>query len=55
MTNILEWIQCFSVYIAVITRKQPDRIQDLLGYQSRILETHLEYAGDYWLGYDRRF
>ena len=55
VTNILEWIQCFSVYIAVITRKQPERIQDLLGYQSRILEAHLEYAGDYWLGYDRRF
>ena len=55
VSSILEWIQCFSVYMAVISCKRPDRIQDLLGYQSLILEAHLEYAGDSWLGYDRRF
>ena len=54
VTNILEWVQCFSIYMAVLTKKAPNRIQDLLVYQGLILETGMEYA-DGWLGYDRRF
>ena len=41
--------------MAIITSKHPERIQDFLEYQSLILEAHLEYAGDSWLAYDRRF
>ena len=55
VTNILEWVQCFGIYMSVLTKKAPDRIQDLLGYQGLILEARMEYAGDGWLGYDRRF
>ena len=28
--TILEWVQCFSIYLAVIVKKQPQRIPDLL-------------------------
>lgn len=55
VTNILEWVQCYGIYMAVLTKKAPDRIQDLLGYQGLILEARMEYAGDGWLGYDRKF
>ena len=55
VTNILEWIKCFGIYMAVIAKSQPDRIPDLLGYQSLIIEAHLEYGGDGWIGYDKRF
>ena len=55
VTNILEWVQCFGIYMAMVTKKAPDRIQDLLGYQGLILEARTEYAGDGWLGYDCRF
>ena len=55
VTNILEWIQCFGIYMAVLTKKAPDRIEDFLGYQGLILEARMEYAGDGWLGYDWRF
>ncbi len=41
--------------MAVVTSKQPERIPDLLGYQALILEARMEYDGDGWLGYDRRF
>ena len=51
----MEWIQCFSLYIAVISRRQPERVPDLLGYQSLIIDAHREYQGKYWMGYDRRF
>ena len=55
VSGILEWIKCFNVYLAVISRKQPERIPDLLAYETLIIEAHMEYSGDAWLGYDRRF
>ena len=32
VTNILEWVQCYSIYVAVLTVKCPNKIQDLMGY-----------------------
>ena len=55
VTNILEWIQCYSIYMAVVVEKHPEKIQDLLGYQTLIVEARREYDSDTWLGYDRRF
>ena len=55
VSTILEWIQCFGIYMAVLTQKHPERIPDLLGYQQLIIEASLEYEGDNWLGYDRQF
>ena len=36
-TNITEWVQCYSIYVAVLTSKCPDKIQDLTGYQVSVL------------------
>jgi len=44
-----------STYIAVVARKHPERIADLMGYQSLVIDTSLEYKGDCWAGYDWRF
>ena len=55
VTNILEWIHCYSIYVAVLTKKYQERIQDLLGYQALIVEACMEYNSEAWLGYDRRF
>ena len=55
VTNILEWIQCFSIYIAIIAQKHPERVPDLLGYQSLIIDASIQYEGDSGIGYDRRF
>ena len=55
VSNILEWVQCFGIYMAVLTEKRPEWVPDLLGYQALILEARMEYVGDGWLGYDRRF
>ena len=41
--------------MAVIAKSQPDRIPDLLGYQSLITEAHLEYGEDGWIGYEKDF
>ena len=37
VTSILEWVQCFGIYIDVIAAKHPERIQDLLGSDHRSL------------------
>ena len=55
ITSISEWVQCFGVFMAVVASKSPERIIDMLGYQSIIVEASREYEGDTWLGYDRRF
>lgn len=55
VTDILEWLQCFGIYMAIISRKEPHRVVDLLAYQHLIIQAHQEYQGDCWLGYDRRF
>ena len=55
VTSILEWIQCFSIYTSIIAKKQPERVPDLLGYQTLLIDAYLEYRGDTWVGYDRRF
>lgn len=55
VNNILEWLQCYSIYMAVVAAKDPQKLPDRLGYQVLIIEARMEYEGDGWLGYDRRF
>ena len=55
ITSINEWLQAFAVYVAIISKKQPDRVPDLMGYQILMLEASNEYKNDCWLAYDRRF
>ena len=55
MSSIIEWIQCFGIYTAVLSKSQPHRVADLLGYQTLILQAYMEFRGDRWLGYDRIF
>ena len=55
ITNISEWLQAFAVYVSVVSKKQPERIPDLMGYQVLILEASNEYQNNGWLAYDRRF
>ena len=52
ISNVLEWIRCFSAYIAVISTKQPHGVPDLLRYLMLITEAHVQYAGDGWIDYD---
>ena len=55
ITNIMEWLQSFAVYVSVIARKQPQHVPDLMGYQVLILEASSEYKNDCWMAYDRCF
>ena len=45
LSNILEWVQCFGIYIAVLTEKRPECVSDLLGYQALILDARMSISG----------
>lgn len=50
VTGMLEWVQCYCIYTAVVLAKYPERNQDMLGYMALIVEACMEYEGDSWLG-----
>jgi len=41
LRDITEWVQCFGMYIAIISRHKPKRLADLMGYQMIIMEASL--------------
>ena len=55
ITDILTWMQAFSVYMLVLTTYWPARITDLLKYQLLIMRTAQQFSGSTWLSYDRAF
>ena len=55
VSDIIDWIQCFAVYMAIISRQKPKRVADLLGYQSIIIGTSRDCREGKWVIYDCRF
>ena len=55
VSNILQWVECFHLYINAICARQPDRISDLLGYASLIVHAARKFRGDGWTQYDKNF
>ena len=53
--DILSWVQCFSIYTAVIASKFPERVQKLLAYQTLIVREARRCGGRGWLSYDTFF
>ena len=33
----MEWVQCFGIYVAIISCSKPKRVANLIGYQSIII------------------
>ena len=55
LCDITEWVQCFGMYIAIISHYKPKRVADLMGYQMIIMEAFLGSCEGKWLTYDRCF
>ena len=49
------WIQCFSLYMAVILTKQPERATSLLLYQSSIAKLSQKFKWPAWVIYDNSY
>jgi len=55
VTNITDWVQCFGLFIAIISLKEPHRIPDLIGYQNLTMRSSFQCQEGCWAIYDRRF
>ena len=55
LNGIIDWIQYFSLYIAIVFRSRPHRITDLLGYQNLIITSHMRFPDFIWATYDWEF
>ena len=55
MSNILDWVQAFGTYVAVLSRYQPQRVPSLMAYQHLIIHSHTHFTDFDWASYDRQF
>ena len=53
--DILSWVSCFGVYMAVLTSKYPEMTRQLLAYQTLIVREARRCGGNGWLAYDTYF
>ena len=49
------WIQCFTLYLAVITEKEPSRTKPLLAYMNTIVKASMKYKWPSWIVYDQNY
>ena len=48
------WIQCFAIYVGVVSLRHPEVIADMMAYMV-IVKAAEEYAGLAWVRYDEAF
>ena len=53
--DLATWMQCFALYTAVITNKEPERISNLLAYMVTIAKASVKYSWPSWVVYDQNF
>ena len=53
--EIGRWIQCFAIYMAVMARKYPEAIPEMLAYMLSIVRAQQEYEEPAWSQYDEAF
>ena len=53
--NILVWVRCFAMYVAVVAGKWPRRVPEMMAYMINIVKAHQEYKGLAWFLYDEAY
>ena len=53
--NILNWCQCFGIYVSVVATKQPERVSQMLVYQATLVREAGRCGGGGWKPYDTTF
>ena len=52
---MLSWIQCFSIYTAIVCSEDSSRFNDLLGYTVIMINEGRQFKYQGWLTYDEKF
>ena len=55
ITNVVDWVKCFSIYIAAMAQKYPEVTLPMLAYQLVIIKASQQYDGFYWRVYDTHY
>ena len=53
--DLATWLQCFCIYMAVVTEHEPDRVKPLLAYLSMIDKASAKFSWLSWVVYDQNF
>ena len=53
--DLVNWVQCFGTYMAIVSSKHPERMRQLLAYQTLIVREARRFGGKGWLAYDSYF
>lgn len=53
--DINVWLQCFALYVSVMSAKDPGYIPELMAYMVSILRASQEYEGTAWTTYDTAY
>lgn len=53
--DLATWVQCFSIYTAVLCSQSPERLPDLLGYAAFIAKCSQKFKWPSWVVYDHNF
>lgn len=55
VTDILVWLECFSLLAGVLAKKYPEKAPEFFAYQKRIVHTSRNFEGATWVAYDRAY
>ena len=55
VTDILQWLQCFSAMVGVLSQKFPRMVPELMAYQAVIIKCSRDFDGLAWAQYDRAY
>ena len=53
--DLLTWIQCFNIYIAVVAKKHPDMVPEMLAHMLIVMRAQREYKEPAWRLYNEAF
>ena len=55
ITDISQWVERFSLMVAVLFSRFPEKAGELFAYQASIVRAEWNYEGKHWVAYDRQF
>ena len=55
VTDIVVWLECFSLLAGVLVKKYPDKTPEVFAYQKRIVHASCNLEGVTWVAYDRAY
>ena len=55
ITEINVWLQCFAVYVGVMSAKHPEAIPELMAYMVAVIRACEDFSGLAWVRYDAAY